>query len=63
MKGLMTWKDKSIPVVDVVSEPRLDDVGVRDGWFATTDDVIASRMFYPADMFTFTPKPVNEVQS
>lgn len=54
MRGVMVWKDTRIAVVNVVAEPRIDDTGVRDGWMATTDDVIAGRMFYPADMFTFT---------
>lgn len=53
--GYMRWKDKRIAVRDVNAGPRLDGKGVRDGWFATTDDAIASRMFYPADMFTFEP--------
>lgn len=52
--GSMTWvRGKSIPVRDVVQEPRVDENGVRDGWMATTDDAIASRMFYPADIFSF----------
>ena len=55
MSGHMIWKDKRIPVRDVVAGPRLDMEGVRDGWDATTDDAIASRMFYPADMFTYEP--------
>jgi hypothetical protein len=53
MRGTMIWKDKRIPVVDVEVDPRLDENGVRGGWVATTDDAISSRMFYPADMFTF----------
>jgi len=53
MRGHMIWKDKRIPVRDVVAEPRMDADGVRDGWDATTDDAIASRMFYPANMFAF----------
>lgn len=53
MRGHMVWKEKRIPVVNVIPGPRLDAVGVRDGWDATTDDAIAARMFYPADMFTF----------
>ncbi len=57
MKGHMIWKDKRIPVVDVKAGPRLDADGVRDGWDATTDDAIASRMFYPGDMFTFEEQP------
>ncbi len=55
--GHMVWKDKRIAVRDVKEGPRMDAEGVRDGWDATTDDVIASRMFYPADMFTFEPAP------
>lgn len=51
----MVWKDKRIAVRDVVAGPRLDAEGVRDGWDATTDDALASRMFYPADMFFFVP--------
>lgn len=54
--GHMVWKDKRIAVRDVAAVPRLDAEGVRDGWNATTDDVIASRMFFPADMFTFEPE-------
>lgn len=60
MNGAMNWKDKSIPVVDVVARPRIDESGVRDGWLATTDDGLASRMFYPADMFTFVPNRTEE---
>lgn len=51
----MIWKDKRVAVVDVTEGPRLDAEGVRDGWDATTDDVLAARMFYPSDMFTFEP--------
>ena len=54
--GHMIWKDKLIPVREVIERPRLDEGGVRDGWDATTDDALAARMFYPADMFTFEPK-------
>ncbi len=53
MRGTMIWKDKRIPVVDVRPGPRMDAEGVRDGWDATTDDALAARMLYPADMFTF----------
>jgi len=42
-----------MPVLDVVYEPKIDERGVRAGWIATTDDIIASRMFYPEDMFDF----------
>lgn len=52
-EGHMIWKDKRIPVRDVIERPRLDEHGVRDGWDATTDDVYEARMFYPADMFRF----------
>lgn len=55
-KGHMIWKDKRIPVRDVVTETWLDAEGARDGWNATGDDVIASQMFFPADMFTFEPE-------
>lgn len=55
MRGTMIWKDKRIPVKDVTEGPRMDHEGVRDGWDATTDDYLQSRMFYPADMFTFEP--------
>lgn len=55
MQGHMIWKDTRIAVREVIERPRLDPEGVRDGWDATTDDAIASRMFYPADMFTFEP--------
>jgi hypothetical protein len=51
----MIWKDKRIAVVDVKEGPRLDAEGVRDGWDATTDDALAARMFYPADMFAYEP--------
>lgn len=51
--GHMVWKDKRIPVRDVTWSPRVDEDGVRDGWAAVTDDVLAARMFYPADMFTY----------
>ena len=55
MRGTMIWKDKRIPVKDVIEGPRMDAEGVRDGWDATTDDYLQSRMFYPRDMFTFEP--------
>lgn len=55
--GHMVYKDKRIAVRDVKEGPRLDADGVRDGWDATTDDFLAARMFYPADMFTFEPTP------
>lgn len=54
--GHMIWKDKRIPVREVIERPRLDENGVRDGWDATTNDVFEARMFYPADMFTFEPE-------
>jgi hypothetical protein len=57
--GHMVWKDKRIPVREVMERPRLDEHGVRDGWDATTGDgPLESRMFYPADMFTFEPSGV-----
>jgi hypothetical protein len=52
----MRWKTTRLAVRDVAYEPRIDDKGVRGGWLATTADVIASRMFYPDDMFTYEPK-------
>lgn len=52
-RGVMVWQGKRIPVRDVVEGPRLDSEGVRDGWMATMDDAVASRMFYPSDMFSF----------
>ncbi|HWU30212.1 MAG TPA: hypothetical protein VN041_14105 [Microbacterium sp.] len=56
-KGHMVWKDKRIPVREVVERPRTDEHGVRDGWNATAGEgPIESRMFYPADMFTFEPE-------
>lgn len=53
MKGFMVWRGTRMPVLDVVYEPKIDERGVRPGWIATTDDIIASRMFYPEDMFDF----------
>lgn len=58
--GTMTYKDKSIAVRDVSQQPRIDAEGVRDGWYATTDDILAARMFYPTDMFTFDPRNEEE---
>lgn len=58
--GYMVWHGKRIPVCGVVSNPRMDEKGVRDGWDATTDDAFGARMFYPADMFTFDPGDEHE---
>lgn len=62
MRGTMIWKDKRIPVKDVTDGPRMDAEGVRDGWDAT-DLTFGSRMFYPADMFTFEPEPNHQFGS
>ena len=53
VRGVMTYRDKSLTVVNVVADKRLSDKGVRDGWYADDPTVPGSRMFYPADMFTF----------
>lgn len=53
--GVMIWKDTLIEVRDVEEGPLLNEHGVRTGWTATTDDSLSSRMFYPADMFTYEP--------